>query len=229
MVLRSCERPSDTLRATSSALPRWKKTLPTIRMACVTRKTRKMGIRMRIDSRMPLRFNTVRAAMATSSTGSFQTCHCGGKLLKMGSPPPAHHARARTDQARGDDVPPASEGKMLDDLGVGRRDDQDGQAGREGEEDGQVLVIAEVLERLLGAVGAGRQPVRAQSHPGEEGRQRERVEEVRVLEVLGPTQQDPLEPLPPADGPRDRRFGWWGRNGARRRGGRGLLHGRPLP
>src|SRR2546426_11803761 len=62
----------------------------------------------------------------------------------------AHHARARTDQARGDDVPAAPEGKMLDDLGVGRRDDQDGQPGREGEEDGEVLVVAEVLERLLG-------------------------------------------------------------------------------
>ena len=142
---------------------------------------------------------------------------------------PAHHACARTDQARGDDVPPTAEGKMLDDLGVGRRDDQDGQPGREREEDGEVLVVAEVLERLLGAVGAGRQPVRAESYPGEECRQRKGVEEVRVLEVLGPAQQDPLESLPPADGPRDRRFGWGGRNGARRRGGRGLLHGRPFP
>jgi len=58
-------------------------------MACVTRKTRKMGIRMRIDSRMPLRFSTVRMAMAANSTGSFQTCHCCGKLLKMASPPAA--------------------------------------------------------------------------------------------------------------------------------------------
>ena len=89
MVLRSCERPSDTLRATSSALPRWKKTLPAIRMACVARKARKMGIRTRIDSRMPLRFSTVRMVIATSSTGSFQTCQCCGKLLKMASPPAA--------------------------------------------------------------------------------------------------------------------------------------------
>ena len=48
-----------------------------------------MGISTRIDSLTPRRLRIVSSAMATSSTGSFQTCHWGGKLLKIASPPAA--------------------------------------------------------------------------------------------------------------------------------------------
>ena len=40
-------------------------------------------------------------------------------------------------------------------------------------------------ERLVGAVGARRQPVGAEADPGEERDQRELVEGVRILDVLG--------------------------------------------
>src|SRR5205085_5410175 len=108
----------------------------------------------------------------------------------------AHHAGARSDQARGDDVSAAAEREMLDDLRVGGGDDEDGDPGREREEDGEVLVLAEVLEGLFRTVRAGGQAVRAEADPGEKGRQRERVKELRILDVLGTAQEDPLEALP---------------------------------
>src|SRR5688572_31402420 len=48
---------------------------------------------------------------------------------------------------------------------------------REGHErrqrDGQIRMLAQGPERLLGAVGGGRKAVRAQAHPGQESHERE--------------------------------------------------------
>jgi hypothetical protein len=63
--------------------------LPAMRIACVARKVTKMGNSTRIDSFTPRRLRMVRKTMAASSTGSFQTCHSSGKLLKIASPPAA--------------------------------------------------------------------------------------------------------------------------------------------
>src|SRR5205823_3169359 len=117
----------------------------------------------------------------------------------------AHHAGTRPDQAGGDDVSAAAERKMLDDLRVGGGDDEDGEAGRQREKDGEILVLTEVLERLLRSVRAGGQTVRTQADPGEKSRQRKRMEELRILDVLRATQQDPLESLPPGSPPTLRR------------------------
>src|SRR5207245_9334659 len=64
----------------------------------------------------------------------------------------AHHSCARPEQAGGDDVTAAAEGEVLDDAAVGGRDDEDRERGRCGKEDGEIRVLAQVLERVLRAV-----------------------------------------------------------------------------
>ena len=122
----------------------------------------------------------------------------------------AHHSGARTEEARGDHVSAAAEREVLDDAAVGRRDDQDGEGGRSREKDGQVGVLAEVLEGLFRPVRGRREPVGAQPHPGEKGDQRDVAEEVGILQVLGPAEQKPLEPLHRVRPGPGRRQGWCG-------------------
>ena len=55
-------------------------------------------------------------------------------------------------------------------------------------------MAAEGEERLLRAVARGGDPVGAQPHPGEEGDQGDVVEDLRVEEVPGGAEQDPLHP-----------------------------------
>ena len=56
---------------------------------------------------------------------------------------------------------------------------------------------AQRLERLLGAVGRRREPVRAEADPGEEGDQRDVVEDARVVQVARLTEERRLEPREP--------------------------------
>ena len=68
-------------------------------------------------------------------------------------------------------------------------------ASQGGESDRQVGVTAQRPEGLLGAVGGGREPVRAEPDPGEEGDQREPVKEPPVTKVPRlPNQQLPKSP-----------------------------------
>src|SRR5205085_2864504 len=108
----------------------------------------------------------------------------------------ADDSGSRAEELRGDRVPASPEGKVLDDLGVGGRDDEDGDAGRDGEKYRQVLVAAEVLECFLGTVGGRAEAVGAEPYPGEEGGQRDVLEELRVLDVLRPAEKSPHELLP---------------------------------
>ena len=87
---------------------------------------------------------------------------------------------------------------MLDHAAVGGRDDQDGEGRRRRQEDGEVGVLAEVLERFFRAVGRGGETVRAQADPGKEGHQRDVPEEVGILQVLRAAQKQTLQALPPS-------------------------------
>ena len=137
----------------------------------------------------------------------------------------ADDAGARAEQLRGDGVSASAEGEVLDDLRIGGGDDEDGDAGRDGEEHRQVLVAAEVLEGFLGTIGRGAEAVGAEPDPGEEGRQRDVLEELRILDVLRPAEQCAGELLPSRR--RKLRFLIWlgGRgDAARRRGRRTWVH-----
>src|SRR5262249_41585225 len=70
------------------------------------------------------------------------------------------------------------------DLAVRGGDDEDRERGQKRKKNREILVLAEVLEGLFRAVRRGGEAVGAEADPGEEGRQRQRVEEVRVLDVL---------------------------------------------
>src|SRR5256885_16985070 len=85
---------------------------------------------------------------------------------------------------------------MLDDLGVGGGDDEDGDARRNRQEHRQVLVAAEVLEGLLGTVSRGAEAVGAEPDPGEECGEGDVLEELRNLDVLRSAEQRARELLP---------------------------------
>ena len=107
----------------------------------------------------------------------------------------AHHSEPRSEKAACDHVPAAAEREVLDDAAVRGRDDQHREGRRHGQEDGEISVLAQVLERLLWAVRRGGEAVRAETDPGEECRQRDVAEQLWVLEVPGLAEQDPLQPL----------------------------------
>ena len=77
-------------------------------------------------------------------------------------------ARVGTDQPRGDAVAAASGREELDDLVVGKRDDEHGRRGGEREVQPHLRVLAQRAERLLRPVARGGDSVSAQPHPGEE-------------------------------------------------------------
>jgi hypothetical protein len=83
--------------------------------------------------------------------------------------------------------------ELLDDLAVGVGDDDDRERGREREEDGEVRVLAERAERLVGSVGGGRQAVGAQTDPGEESAQRELVDEPGIAQRVRRPEQGALD------------------------------------
>ena len=62
------------------------------------------------------------------------------------------------------------------------------QRGRERQEDGEVGVLTERAERLVGAVGRGGQPVGAQADPGQERDERHLVEDAGVLHAARRTE-----------------------------------------
>ncbi len=104
------------------------------------------------------------------------------------------HPRSLPEELRRDDVPAAAGGERLDDLRVAPRDDEDGEHGGRRDEEGQDGVPPEGEVRLFRAVRGGGDPVRPQPHPGEEGDQGDVVEDLRVEEIPGSAEQDPLDP-----------------------------------
>ena len=94
-------------------------------------------------------------------------------------------ARPLADRMGGHDVAAASVGEMLDDPRVGVRDDKDGERRGEGKKDGEVGVGPEGPERLFGAVGRGREAVRPEADPGQDGDEAQLVEERGIAYISG--------------------------------------------
>ena len=93
------------------------------------------------------------------------------------------HAGIRAQGVGGHDVAAAAVGKLFDDMGIGVGDDKNGQGGGQGQEDGQVGMLAQGAEGFLRAVGRGGEAVGAQADPGQQRHQGELVENGRVLDV----------------------------------------------
>ena len=74
---------------------------------------------------------------------------------------------------------------MLDYLRIGIGDDEDRERGGETEEYGQVGVRPQIAKGFLRAVGRGGQGVGPQAYPREEGDQGDLVENVRIANVAG--------------------------------------------
>ncbi len=105
------------------------------------------------------------------------------------------HPRSLPEELRRDDVPAAAGGERLDDLRVAPGDDEDGEHRGRRDEEGQDGVPPEGEVRLFRAVRGGGDPVRTQPHPGEEGDQGDVVEDLRVEQIAGSAQQEPLDAL----------------------------------
>ncbi len=103
------------------------------------------------------------------------------------------HAEPGAEQLGRDEVSATAAGKELDDLAVAGRDDDDGRGDHEGEEHREVGVRAQRLERLLGTVRGGRQPVGAQPDPRQKGRERDGVKHPRIHRIPGLSDEDVLD------------------------------------
>ena len=84
-------------------------------------------------------------------------------------------ARVGSDQRCRDPVAAAAGREQLDDLVVRERDDEDGDGRRDRQVQPEVRVVAERLERFFGTVGRRRESVGAETHPCQEGHQRQRM------------------------------------------------------
>ena len=105
---------------------------------------------------------------------------------------PRDHPRLLPEELRRDDVPAAAGRERLDDLRVAAGDDQDRRHRHHRDEDGEHRVLPEGEVRLFRTVARGGDPVRAQPHPGEEGDEGDVMEDLRIEQVPGGAEQDPL-------------------------------------
>ena len=85
-VPRSWPRSVETLLATAPASPRLLPIAPTMTTACVTRKIKKIGVRIRIDSLTPRRLSSVKPPSTASTETSLYVCHDCGRKLNTASP-----------------------------------------------------------------------------------------------------------------------------------------------
>ena len=106
------------------------------------------------------------------------------------------HADLRPQHLAGHQVAAAAAGKRLDDVAVAGRDDEHREHRRQRQEDRQVRMLPQVLERLGRAVARAGQAVGPQAHPGQKRHQRnvlidavvgqvERLADQQRLDLLG--------------------------------------------
>ena len=107
-----------------------------------------------------------------------------------------HEARGLAEEVRRDEVAASPRREELDELGVGRRDQDDRERGRDREEDREMRVVPEREERLFRAVRRGRETVRSEAHPREEGHERKLVEYLRIEGIPALAEEDPLRQFP---------------------------------
>ncbi len=112
----------------------------------------------------------------------------------------ADDAEPRAQELGGDHVAAAARRKMLDDPRVGVGDDEDGERRTEREPDGQrrkvVAIRHELAERGLRAVGRGRKAVGAEPYPRQHRDERDAVEGLFGVNVLGRTEYERPDLLP---------------------------------
>ena len=99
-------------------------------------------------------------------------------------------AGSRAQEPRRHHVPAAAEGEVLDDPGVGERDEQHRPGRRERQRRGEEVQVADGPVELVGAVGRGGEAVGAQPHPGEQRDERDVVVGPRVVDVPGRAEED---------------------------------------
>ena len=159
---------------------------PPIRMACVTRNSRKTGSSASTDSRTPADVQGGQSQHEADLQGQLGAVPGGGQEAEervagrrdrdgdgedvvhqeRGA---GHDAGRRAQQLGRHDVAAAPAGELLDDPPVGGRDEEHRSCHEASQREGQPgMVLAQRLERLLRAVGRGREPVRAEADPGEE-------------------------------------------------------------
>src|SRR5262249_4004647 len=110
-------------------------------------------------------------------------------------------AKAPAEQLRGHQISAAPAGEELDDLAVAGRDDEDRRRDHQGEDHGQVGVTPEGAEGLVRTVRGGGQAVRPEADPGEEGDERDVLEDARVRRIPRLPYQDVLESAGQSFGP----------------------------
>ncbi len=162
--------------------------------AWVTTKVRKMGTRGRTDSFTPRMFMTVRSNTPKSGEHELVRKPGRGKKAEQGIGAARHgnrdrqhvvdqerrardHARRGRQQFARDEITAAAGREELDDLRVARGDDEDRDPRHERDEDAQVDVAVKGEEGFLRAVTGRGKSVGAQPDPGEEGDERELVED----------------------------------------------------
>src|SRR6267378_5628953 len=106
---------------------------------------------------------------------------------------PRGEARVRADQPRGDAVAPSARGKQLDDLVVGKRDDEHGRRRGECEVKPQLGVLAQRAKRLFGAIAGGGNPVCSQAHPGEKSDKGDMPSCLRIQGIEWLAEQPPAQ------------------------------------
>ena len=104
------------------------------------------------------------------------------------------HAHGGREELAGHQIAAAAGGKQFDDLRVAGADDDDGQHRGQRHEQAQVGVAFQRQKRLLRAVAGGRQAVRSQADPRQQGHERHVVENILVREVPCPANDQVLDP-----------------------------------
>jgi hypothetical protein len=105
-----------------------------------------------------------------------------------------HEPWARSEQGGRDTITAAARRKQFDDLVVAKCDDEDGRRRGQCEKQRKRRVMAERKKRFFGTVTGRRQAIRAETHPGEERRDSDRLACARIqgIERLS---DDPLPHL----------------------------------
>ena len=96
-----------------------------------------------------------------------------------------NHARSFPEHMGRHDVAAAAVGEMLDDSRIGIGDDAHSDGGSDGQEHRQIRVASQRPEGLFRTVRRGRQSIRSQPHPSQQGNERQLMKEPRVLQICG--------------------------------------------
>jgi hypothetical protein len=94
-----------------------------------------------------------------------------------------HHAEGGGQQFAGNQVTAAAGGKLLDDLGVTRAKDDNGEHRRQRDEQTQERVLLQREKGGLGTVARRRQAIGTQPHPGKQRNQRGLMKQLCIRKI----------------------------------------------